>query len=388
MRITEIKTYIVGNPWKNWMFVRVETDEGIHGIGEGTLNAFAKTVEAAVHELAPFVIGMDPFQTEILVQRMVRDVYSDGGQIHKSAATAVETACWDIIGKATNRPLHDLLGGRCHRSLRAYANGWYRGPREPEAFAARAREVVARGYTAMKFDPFGANWRMMTHRERDLSLDIVAAVRDAVGPEVDLLIEGHCRFSPAEAIQVGHRLAPHQPALFEEPVPHHNPQAMVEVARHLPFPVACGESLHTLQQFGELLRHDAVHILQPEPLFLGVLATRQLAGMADAHYGVIAPHSAQGPVCSALCAQINACTPNFYLHEIFDDFNDSWENRIVTNAVVVEDGYITPSDKPGLGMDLDLEEMARHPYQQQNYLPLFRPGWERREGAVSNVVGE
>jgi galactonate dehydratase len=392
VRITEIETFIVGNPWKNWMFVRVRTDEpGLYGIGEGTLNAFAKTVEAAVHELAPFVRGMDPFQTEIIMQRLVRDVYSDGGQIHKAAATAIETACWDIIGKTLGRPLYDLLGGRCHEKLRAYANGWYRGEREPEMFAGRAREVVERGYTALKFDPFGANWRTMTRREEDLSVAIVEAVRDAVGPEVDLLIEGHCRFSAAQAVAVGHRMAPFRPALFEEPVPHHNPAALVEVARHLPFPVACGESFHTLQQFAELLRHEAVQILQPEPLFLGVFATRQLAGMADAHYAVLAPHSAQGPVCSALCAQLNACTPNFYLHEIFDDFNDdatTWENRIVTDPVVVENGYITPSDRPGLGVDLNLEEMARHPYRQQNYLPLFRPGWERREGAVSNVVSE
>lgn len=388
MKIDKIDTYVVGNPWKNWVFCRVTTSDGITGIGEGTLNAFAKTVEAAIHEISPFVLGQDPFQPELLMQRMTRDVYSDGGQIHKAAATAIETACWDIIGKATNRSIADLLGGRCHEKLRAYANGWYRGPREPEAFAARAKEVVERGYTAMKFDPFGANWRMMTPREEDLSIDIVAAVRDAVGPEVDLLIEGHCRFSVAQAVKVGHRLTEFRPALFEEPVPHHNPLAMVEVARHLPFPVSCGESLHTLQQFTELLRHDAISILQPEPLFLGVLATRQLCGMVDAHYGVIAPHSAQGPVCSALCAQINACTPNFYLHEIFDDFNDEWESRLVTHPVVVEDGYITPSDLPGLGMDLNLDEAAQHPYRQQNYLPLFAPGWERREGSASNVQTE
>lgn len=388
MKITDIQTYIVGNPWKNWVFVRVATDEGVHGIGEGTLNAFARTVEAAVHELAPFVVGQDPFQTEVLVQRMVRDVYSDGGQIHKSAATAVEIACWDIIGKVTGRPLYDLWGGRCHDRLRAYANGWYRGPRNPDMFAQKAREVVAHGYTAMKFDPFGSNWRTMDLREEDLSIDIVRAVRSAVGPHVDLLIEGHSRFGPSQAIKVGHRLAEFRPALFEEPVPHHNPLALVEVARQLPFPVACGESFHTLAQFAELLRHEAIHILQPEPLFLGLFATRQLAGMADAHYGVLAPHSAQGPVCSAVCAQLNACTPNFYLHEIFDDFNDSWENRIVSHPVVVEEGFITPSDRPGLGLDLNLDEIARHPYQQHNYLPLFRPGWERREGAAGNVVGQ
>src|SRR5690349_19148900 len=195
MKITRATTYIVGNPWKNWLFVRLDTDEpGLYGVGEGTLNAFARTVEAAVHELAPRYEGMDPFQVETIFQRMTRDLYSEGGQIHMNAVAAVEMACWDIIGKETNRPIHDLLGGRYHESFRAYANGEYTGPRAPSAFAERALEVVARGYTALKFDPFGAAWRAMPLEERTLSLDIIRAVRDAVGPDVQLMIEGHSRF--------------------------------------------------------------------------------------------------------------------------------------------------------------------------------------------------
>ena len=162
MKITRATTYIVGNPWKNWLFVRLDTDQpGLHGIGEGTLNAFAKTVEAAIHELAPRYEGMDPFQVETIYQRMTRDVYSEGGQIHGNAVAAIEIACWDIIGKATGRPIHDLLGGHYHESLPAYANGWYTGDRTPEAFAENAARVIARGYKALKFDPFGANWRAM-----------------------------------------------------------------------------------------------------------------------------------------------------------------------------------------------------------------------------------
>ena len=380
MRITAIDTYIAGNPWKNWLFAKVSTDEGIHGIGEGTLNYFAKTIEAAIHELTPLVIGMDPFQVEIISQRLIRDVYSEGAQIHMCAVAAIEIALWDIIGKATNQPIYNLWGGRCHEKLRAYANGWYRGPRTPESFAEKAKKVASRGYTAMKFDPFGSSWRMLSRYDFDLSVDIIRAVRDAVGPSVDLLIEGHSRFNVATAVEFAEAIHPFRPAWFEEPVPHTNIPAMVEVARRSPVPIATGESLSSKQQFAELLKHEVVNILQPEPLNLGGLfATRMVAAMADAHYGVLAPHSAQGPVCSAACAQLNASIPNFFIHEIFDEFNEPWEKEIVTNPIVVVNGYIDVTERPGLGTDLNIEEIRKHPYRQENYLPLFKPGWEKRE---------
>ncbi len=379
MKITAIDTYIAGNPWKNWLFTRVSTDDGIHGIGEGTLNYFGRTVEAAIHELSPLILGMDPFQVETISQKLIRDVYSEGAQIHMCAVSAIEIALWDIIGKATNQPIYNLWGGRCHEKLRAYANGWYRGPRTPESFAEKAKIVAGRGYTALKFDPFGNNWRMLPRYEFDLSLDIITAVRAAVGSKVDLLIEGHCRFNVATAVEFAMAMHHLRPAWFEEPVPHTNTMAMVEVARRSPVPIATGESLSSKQQFADLLQHNAVSILQPEPLNLGGLfATRKIADMVDAHYGVIAPHSAQGPVCSAACVQLNASLPNFFIHEIFDEFNEPWEKQIVTNPVEVVDGYIKVPEAPGLGIDLNLEEIAKHPYQQENWLPLFKPGWERR----------
>jgi hypothetical protein len=181
MRISGVSTFLVGNPWKNWLFVRVDTDENIYGVGEGTLNGFSATVEAAIRELEPAYIGQDPASIELIVQRMTRDVYSDGGQIHGSAVAAIEVACWDIMGKVAGRPVHELLGGRVRDRIRAYANGWYRVERTPEAFGANARDVAARGYTALKFDPFGAAWRTQERREEDLSIDIGAAVREAVG---------------------------------------------------------------------------------------------------------------------------------------------------------------------------------------------------------------
>lgn len=382
MRIVEIETYIAGNPWKNWLFTRVLTDEGIYGVGEGTLNCFARTVEAAIHELKPLVLDLDPFQIELLYQRLVRDVYSEGGQIHMCAVAAIEIACWDIIGKATGQPIYKLMGGRCHEKLRAYANGWYRGPRTPENFHDRAKEVVRRGYTALKFDPFGNNWRTLTPYEFDLSIDIIRAVRQAVGPSVDILVEGHCRFNVATAVRLAEAMAEFRPAWFEEPVHHEDLRAIIEVARRSPVPIATGESLSSKQQFAELLQHDVISIYQPEPLNLGGLwATRKVADMIDAHYGVVAPHSAQGPICSAACVQLNASLPNFYLHEIFDEFNEPWEKDIVTAPVEVKDGYIVIPDKPGLGTDLNIEEIQKHPYSQENYLPLFQPDWEWRRGA-------
>ncbi|MBM3737047.1 MAG: mandelate racemase/muconate lactonizing enzyme family protein [Acidobacteria bacterium] len=388
MKITGIETYIFGNPWKNWVFAKVQTDEGLYGIGEGTLNFFARTVETAIHEIKQHILGMDPFQVEAISARLIRDIYTDGAQIHMCAVAAIEIALWDIIGKACNQPIYNLWGGRCHDRLRAYANGWYRGPRTPDSFHEKAKEVVRRGYTALKFDPFGSMWRSCSRYDFDLSVDIIRAVRDAVGANVDILIEGHCRFSPAQAIEFAQAMAPFRPAWFEEPVHHSNIAAMVEVARRSPVPVATGESLSNKQQFAELLKHDAVSILQPEPLNLGGLyATRKIADMVDAHYGVVAPHSAQGPVCSAACVQLNACLPNFYIHEIFDEFNEPWEEQLLDHPVKVVNGFIEVGSRPGLGVDINIDFIREHPYRQENFLPLFKPGWElRRTQAESDTV--
>lgn len=382
MKITEVTTYIVGNPWKNWVFTRVDTDEGLHGIGECTLNGFARTVEAAVHELKAFVIGRDPFDVEEHSLRLFREVYSDGGQIQGAALAGIEWACWDIMGKALGKPVFKLIGGRCHGRLRAYANGWYRGPREPESFAQKARDVVARGYTALKFDPFGSAWRVVDRPDFALAVAIIAAVREAVGPAVDILIEGHNRFSVHTALQFAEAMAPSQPTWFEAPVPPQRISQMVEVARRSPVPVACGEDYYSAQQFAELLAHDAVHIIQLEPQYLGLSVSKQICGMVNAHNGVTAPHSAQGPLCSLVCAHLNTATPNFFIHETFDEFNDEWSRLILTHPVEVRDGHIELDEsRPGWGADLNYAEIARHPYNPTHYLPLFRSGWERREGA-------
>lgn len=381
MKISNVQTVIVGNPWKNWVFVRVETDEGIHGIGEATVNGFAKSVEAAVHELERFVIGQDPFDVEQHSLRLFRDFYTDGGQIQGSALSGIEYACWDIMGKALGVPVFKLLGGRCHSRLRVYANGWYRGPRTPESFYEKAKAVVAKGYTALKFDPFGAAWRIAENLDDfALALDIIAAVRDAVGERVDILVEGHNRFSVHTALQFAEAMAKYKPTWFEAPVPPQRISSMVEVAKRSPVPIACGEDFYCKDQFAELLQHNAVHIVQLEPQFMGMTSAKQVCGMVNAFYGVTAPHSAQGPLCSLACAHLNTATPNFMIHEIFDDFNDDWSRTILTNPIVVKDGAIELNDDlVGWGSDLNLEAMAAHPYNPNNFLPLFREGWEKRE---------
>jgi galactonate dehydratase len=379
VKITDVQTYIVGNRWKNWVFTRVETDEGIHGIGEATLNGFAKTVDAAIHELKRFVIGKDPFDVENHTLSLFREVYSDGGQIQGAALAGIEYACWDIMGKAMGLPVYKLLGGKCHEKLRVYANGWYTTFRTPEAFYEKAREVVKKGYTALKFDPFGSAWRVVDREDFHLAVEIIAAVREAVGKNVDILVEGHNRFSVHTALQFSEAIASYQPTWFEAPVPPQRISAMVEVAKHSKVPIACGEDYYCKEQFAELLSFNAVHIIQLEPQYLGMTAAKQVCAMTHAYNGVTAPHSAQGPLCSIASAHLNAATPNFFIHEIFDDFNEDWTKQIVTNPLKVVNGNVEIGDSPGWGTDLNLEVIKQHPYNPNHYLPLFREGWEKRE---------
>ena len=379
MKITRVTPHLVGNRWKNWLFVRVETDEGIDGAGEGTLNSFCATVRTAISELEPHFIGADPFNIERLCEQMHRDVYSDGGQIHGAAVAAIEIACWDIVGKSLGVPIHQLLGGRYRDKVRVYANGWYTVPREPDAFVQAAARVVSLGFTAMKFDPFGSAWRVQSPYEEDRSLALVEAVRSEVGRDIDLMIEGHNRFNVTTALRIAERLAPFNPTWFEEPIPHHNIPAMISVARRSAVPIATGESFTSLQQFGELLASEAIGIVQPEPLHLGGLwRTRQVAGMAEAHYAVIAPHNAQGPICSAISLQLAACVPNFFIQESFDIFNDAWTRSLIEPQIEVVDGHITVNDRPGLGVTVDWQKLADHPPQAGNALYLFEEGWEAR----------
>lgn len=375
MKITELKTFVVGNPWKNWVFVKVLTDEGIHGWGEATGGLSTKPGEAQIEELSRFVIGEDPRQPERLWHKMYKGLYLKGNV----AASAIEIACWDILGKSLDAPLWQLLGGKHHPKLRVYANGWYKGPRDPAFFADEATKLKEMGYTALKFDPFGSAYRFMDRAEEKRSLAIVRAVREAVGDEVDLCIEAHDRFSVSTAVRIGKQLEEFTPMWFETPAMSTDIAATIEVARAIDVPVATGERFRRLSEFNELLSHRAVSIVQPETLNIGgVSGSRKAAAIAESAEAFVASHQAQSPLNTAINTHLHTSLPNFLIQECFDDFLEPWAHEIMTGVPRVKDGYVEPSDAPGLGVELDEKEMAKYPYDQNNFLRLFEEGWETR----------
>ncbi len=376
MKITDIKTIVVGNPWKNWVFVKVLTDEGLYGWGEATQGLSTRPGEAFVHELARFVIGEDPLQPERLWQKMYKGLFL-GVNV---AMNAIEIACWDILGKSLNAPLWKLLGGKQNPSLRVYANGWYKGPRAPAFFADEAARLTGMGYTAMKFDPFGTAYRFIDAAEERLSMAIVRAVRQAVGDDVDLCIEGHDRFSVATAIRLGKQLEEFRPMWFETPVMSTDIAGTLEVARAITVPVATGERFNRLQQFVDLLAPRAVSIVQPETLSIGgISGARKACAIAEAGEAFVALHQAQSPLNTAINAHIHATLPNFLIQECFDDFLEPWAHEIMHGVPRVKNGHVEPSDAPGLGVEFDEAEMAKYPYGPNKFLRLFEAGWERRQ---------
>jgi galactonate dehydratase len=295
------------------------------------------------------------------------------------AMNAIEIACWDILGKSLNCPVWQLLGGKQRPKLRVYANGWYQGPRDPGFFAEAAATVKAMGYTAIKFDPFGSAYRFFDAAEEQRSIAIVRAVRDAVGAEVDLCIEGHDRFSVSTAIRVAERLAEFRPMWFETPVMSTDIPATVEMARRSAVPVATGERFDRLAQFLELLAPRTVDIVQPETLRIGgISGARKAAALAESAEAFVALHQAQSPFNTAVNAHIHASLPNFLIQECFDDFLVPWAWDVVRGVPRVANGHLEPSDAPGIGVELDEAEIAKHPYGQNNFLRLFEEGWERR----------
>jgi galactonate dehydratase len=375
VKITQVQTFVVGNPWKNWLFVKLHTDEGLTGIGEATSGFSTKPNEAEVRELSHFILGEDPLQPETLWQKMYKGLF-----LHVDVVmNAIEIACWDLLGKSLNRPLWQLLGGKQRPRLRVYANGWYQGPRDPAFFAEAAAKVKAMGYTALKFDPFGTAYRFPDAAEEKRSLAIIRAVRQAVGDGVDLCIEGHDRFGISTAIRIGKQLEEFRPMWFETPVMSTDIQATVEVARAIPVPVATGERFGRLSQFMELLSHRVVDIVQPETLRIGgVAGARKAAAMAEAAEAFVALHQAQSPLNTAINAHIHVTLPNFLIQECFDDFLDPWSREIMHGVPRVKNGYLEASDSSGIGVELDESEMAKHPYGENNFLRLFEEGWEKR----------
>lgn len=379
VKITEIKTFVVGNPWKNWVFVKLNTDAGLAGWGEATSGLESKPPEAQVHELERFVIGENPLHPERLWQKMHKGLFL-GSNV---AMNGIAIACWDILARSLNAPLWKLLGGKQNPSLRVYANGWYNGPREPGAFAERAAQVKSMGYTALKFDPFGSTYRFFDAGEEKKSMAIVAAVRKEVGDDVDLLVEAHDRFSVSTAIRVGQLLEEYRPMWLETPVMSTDIEATLQVARSIKVPVATGERFNRLGQFQQLLAGRAVDIVQPETLSIGGIGgARKAAALAEAAEAFVALHQAQSPYNTAINAHLHASIPNFLIQECFDDFLEPWASEIMRGVPRIKAGYLEPSDAPGIGVEFDEQEMAKHPYGPNNFLRLFEDGWEKRTSGV------
>lgn len=374
MKITDLKTIVVGNPWKNWIFVKLHTDAGITGLGEATSGLSTKPSVGDVEELRRHVIGEDPRHPERLWYKLHKARYFGATK----GMSAVEQACWDILGKSLGVPCWQLFGGKHHDRLRVYANGWYRGPRDPAFFAEKAAELVGRGYTAFKFDPFGGAYKQIGKESEELAVAIVAAVRAAVGPKIDILIEAHDRFTVGTAIRLGRRLEEFSPFWLETPVRTHDLAGHIEVARSIRVPVVLGEGFGELRQFADLLAYRVIDIVQPEPQSLGPARALKAFGIAQAYDALVACHQAQSPFCTAMNAHLHASIPNFLIQENFDDSLEPWTWEVLSGVPRVVDGALTVPDSPGWGVELDEDEAAKHPYSDTHFLRLFEEGWETR----------
>jgi galactonate dehydratase len=380
MKISDVKTYILGTAWRNLTFVEVHTDDGLIGVGEVRMLNHTDALIGYFAEAVPnHVLGSDPFNVEDLVHRMFRNDYARAGEIAMSAISTVEMACWDIIGKALGQPVYRLLGGAVRDSIKAYANGWYTVERTPEEFHAAAKRVLARGYRALKLDPFGAGVYELDRPEQLRSIALVEAVRDAVGPDVDILVEMHGRFNPATAIDIARQLEPFHPGWVEEPVPPENLAALKKAAEQIRIPVATGERIHTRHEYRELFELQAADIVQPDIThFGGILETKKLAAWADACYVLVAPHNVGGPVSTAANLHLAACTTNFKIQEHFNDFAEDFVKGAAPGNPEVVDGYFALPSGPGLGVVLDHEVISAHP-RRQIFFNLFAENWHRRQ---------
>ncbi|HJP51067.1 MAG: mandelate racemase/muconate lactonizing enzyme family protein [Pseudomonadales bacterium] len=372
MKIVELKTIVIENikPYRGgtkWLFIQLVTDQGIVGLGERP-TAHATNLAPQItlfHELAEaFLIGENPFNIEKLWQKIYasRHDFRHPSLFYTPALSAIEIACWDIIGKATNQPIYNLLGGKYHEKLRAYAYMPAEGVWENPARAGEiAEKLVEEGNTACKLDPFMPLFPL----PRDIPLKtlnhaakIFRAIRDAVGDELEIGIGTHGQFSTAGAIRVARIFEEFNPFWFEEPVPPENINEMARVAKQTSIPIASGERLVTKYEFTELLEKQAAQIIQLDVAQCGgILESKKIAAIADAHFAMIAPHMYVGPIAAAAAVQLDTCSSNFLIQEY--NVNDL-HSEIFVEPIRFENGFITPPSAPGLGVELDDEVVRRY----------------------------
>lgn len=385
MKLQTCEVFVVGNPpprrgGRYFIFVQVETSCGIRGIGEVYAATFGPHVVAGMVQdvFTRHFEGADPHN----IEHLWRLTYGSGYGARPDPSlmgvlSGLEIACWDIVGKSADKPVYDLLGGRCREKVRSYTylypeSGDVYPPEgaksvysDPDMAAERALEYVAMGFNALKFDPAGPYTVYDPHQPRLEDLErsemFCKKIREAVGTKADLLFGTHGQFTTSGARRMARRIEQYEPLWFEEPVAAEMPEQMAEVARSTSIPIATGERLTTKYEFSRVLSCGAASILQPALGRVGgILEAKKIAAMAAAHYAQIAPHLYCGPVEGAANVQLAACIPNFLILESIERF-DGFHGEIVT-GIQWEDGYVIPSREPGLGITFN-EELARaHPY--------------------------
>ena len=363
MKVTDIKPFVVDCFRTNFVFVKIYTDEGITGIGEGTLEYKEKAFLGALEHIREYLTGKDPLDVERHFHAIYRDAYWRGGPVLMSALSATEMALWDILGKSLKVPVYQLLGGKINDRVRIYVNGWFAGAKEPEEFAAKAKEAVGRGVTAIKWDPFGKSYLTISNAALDKALRCVAAVRAAVGNSVDLLIEGHGRFNIPTGIKIAKELEPFKPMFFEEPVPPDSLEALKAVRDRSPVAIAAGERLYTRWDYRRFFDRMPADYIQPDISHAGgIMELKKIAAEAECRYLPFAPHNPSGPVANAATLQLAANTSNFCILEIM--YSDvAWRKALTNESLVYKDGYIEIPDTPGLGIEINEEECLKHPYR-------------------------
>jgi len=362
MKITKVKTFICNAFRTNFVFVKVETDAGLHGWGEATLEYKEPTVAAAIHDLEGYLLGKDPHNIEAFRHDCYRDAYWRGGPVLMSALAGVEMALWDIKGKALNVPVYQLLGGKVRESVPVYVNGWFAPAKTPDEFAAKAVEVKNFGFPGCKWDPFGQAWQEIGKRELEQAMECIAKVAAAAGSDVRLLIEGHGRFNLPTAVKIGRRLEEFDIYWFEEPIPPDDKEGMREVKSRIRVPVAAGERLYSRYDFRQFFELNCADYIQPDVSHAGgIMEMRLLGAEAESRHIGFCPHNPSGPVANAATLQLAGCTPNFIMLEMMMT-DVPWRAEICDEALTIRNGEMLIPDRPGLGIDLDEAELLKHPY--------------------------
>lgn len=365
MRITSLETLIVQ---PRWVFLKIHTDEGIVGLGEPTLENRAPTIVQAIEELEPYLIGKDPTRVVHHWQAIYKHAFYRGGPVLTSALSGVEHALWDIAGKAVGLPVYKLMGGPLRDRIRVYAH--CRGD-STEEMVQDAQSKVALGFTALKTGIRGGRPARIIETPGfvDRAVNRIAALRDAVGPEIDIAIDFHGAISPQTAGILIKALEPVQPMFYEEIVQCQNVDVMADLARKTHIPIATGERLFTKWAFREVLEKGAASILQPDLSHVGgIFEGRLIAGMAEASYAVVAPHCPLGPISLAAGLQLDAAIPNFLAQE-----HVHLGEGYLKEPFVVKDGYIELPTKPGLGIELDDAAVAEKLGPARRHPGLFHP---------------